>query len=65
LNSEQEETLLQTIKARLERNESGVVWVPDPEGRWNIVQYPTTSGLVRYFTPAYQVGIDEFGNTEK
>lgn len=62
MNKKHEETLLQTIKARLERNEDGnVVAIYDPNGPWDICER-TSSGLVAHFTPAYQPSIDKYGN---
>lgn len=62
----EQKTLIGPIKARLERNEKGAVeWVPDPQGPWKIITQPPTSGLVCYFTPAYQEGYDEFGQPLK
>jgi len=63
LSKEQQETLLQTIKCHLERNEKGdIKWVPDPNGAWNVavIDKLPTSGMVRYFTPAYQIGFDPY-----
>ena len=61
LSKEQQETYLQTIRARLERDEQGKVkWKPDPNGNFELVQVGT--GLVRYFEPAYQPDIDRYGN---
>lgn len=63
LNRTQQETLLQTIQARIERNEKGnVIWVEDPTGPWKLIKRPPTSGMIRYFTPAYQEGFDEYGS---
>lgn len=61
LKPEHQETLLQTIKARLERNEDGkVVAIYDPLGPYDICER-TSGGLVTYFQPAYQPGIDQYG----
>ncbi len=58
----EQETLLQTIQARLERAEDGSVKaVYDPNGPWTICER-TSGGLVTRFTPAYQPSIDKYGN---
>jgi hypothetical protein len=57
--SEQDKILVQTIRARLEWNKGKVQWKPDPDGPWQLIELKT--GLVRYFEPAYQPGIDPVG----
>lgn len=59
-----EETLLQTIRARLEWNEKrSVDFIPDTNGKWNIVETPnrSNSGLITYFKPNYDIGLDKYG----
>jgi hypothetical protein len=61
-NTNEQQTLLETIKIRLERNDNGVVsWVQDENGPYSLVPR-IDNGLVRYFKPAYEIGIDAFGN---
>lgn len=65
MNKEQEETLLQTIRARFERNEKGEAHIiPDPNGLWNIMPYSPTFKypITRYFMPAFQPDLDVYGN---
>jgi hypothetical protein len=55
-----DETLLLTIRVRLERSEQGKIeWKPDLNGPWKIQQIGTS--LVRYFEPTYQPSIDPYG----
>lgn len=64
MKKEHQETLLQTIKANLTRNEQGdVSFYPDSQGSWDIVVIPDRSntGLVKYFQPTYAVGVDKYG----
>lgn len=59
-----QETLLQTIRARLERNENGeikAIW--DANGDFEIVER-TEGKLIRYFTPTYTTGFDIYGNNK-
>jgi len=59
--SEQDKTLLLTIRANLERNEKGQVeFKPDPNGHWNIVEPKVDGKLIKYFEPAYTVGFDPY-----
>lgn len=58
-----DETLLLTIKARLERAEDGkIIWLEDKDGPWSILQRPSESKVYQHFIPAYQEGFDKFGN---
>lgn len=60
----EQETLLQTIRARLERAEDGrVQWMATNDGPWNIVQPDsrTKRGLYKFFEPAFQEGYDQYG----
>lgn len=64
MSKEQQETLLQTIRARIERAEDGrIQWTADSGGLWNIVQPDsrTKGGLIKYFEPAFQEGYDQYG----
>jgi hypothetical protein len=61
----EQETLLQTIRARLEWNENGGVEVfPDPAGDYTICER-TEGKLIRYFTPTWVEGFDKYGNPNK
>lgn len=54
MTGEEQKTLMQTIRARLEWTKEGTVKAfPDIHGSWHIVDKPsrTNSSLVRYFTP--------------
>lgn len=65
MSTEQQETLLQTIRARLERNEKGevkAIW--DANGDFEIVER-TEGKLIRYFTPTWATGFDAYGNPEQ
>jgi hypothetical protein len=58
MSKEEQETLLQTIRARLEWNEKGgVSAIPDPNGEYNIVER-TQGKLIRYFEPTYITSFD-------
>ncbi len=62
ISKEHQETLFQTIQARLEWNErGGVDFVADIKGPWKIIPFTPKSGITKYFTPAYQPGIDPYG----
>jgi len=64
MSKEQQETLLQTIKARLERAEDGrIQWISVNDGHWNLAHPDslTKGRLIKYFEPAYQEGYDEYG----
>lgn len=63
MTQQEQDTLSGTIRCRVDRAKSGnIKLVPDPEGPWKILKGPPVSRLVRYFEPAYQIGVDEFGN---
>jgi len=63
-NQFQQETLLQTIRARLERNENGEIKaIVDDNGNFKICELPT-NGLIRHFTPEYVTGVDVYGNID-
>lgn len=58
----EQETLLQTIKARFERNKRGdIEAVFDANGPW-VIKQRIHSGLVRYFKPVHSEGFDPYGN---
>ena len=62
MSNEEQETLLQTIRARLEWNEKGeikAIW--DANGDFEIVER-TEGELIRYFTTSYATGLDIYGN---
>jgi len=63
MEREHQKTLMTTIRVHLKRNEKGKVeWTLDPNGKWKIVAPSrTTSGLIKYFTPIYNVGVDSYG----
>lgn len=62
LNKEHQETLLQTIQARLEWNDSGnVEWIDNPKGSWKIVPAVPKAPFTRYFTLTYKLDIDPYG----
>lgn len=64
MTKNEQETLLQTIKARLEWNQKGEVdFVPDENGQWIVVDIPK-SKLIKHFTPNNASGFDKFGNPE-
>lgn len=64
MNKEHQETLLQTIRARFERNEKGgIEAIFDKVGQWEIVPLSATR-LTGYFTSALSNGIDQYGNTK-
>lgn len=64
MKKEHQETLLQTIKARLEINDEGnVVAIYDPLGPWTICER-TSGSLITHFYPAHQTGIDKYGNIQ-
>jgi hypothetical protein len=61
------ETLLLTIRAQIEREEDRdrrrVIWHDLPDGPWKRIDPDgrAHSGLIRYFTPEYQEGFDPYG----
>lgn len=60
--TKEEETLLQTIRARLEWGEKGevkAIW--DANGDFEICER-TQGKLIKYFGPAYAMGVDIYGN---
>lgn len=64
IEKEQQETYLQTIRARLERAEDGrIQWLRDNEGPWNIInsESRTKSGSYTFFQPVTGIGYDEYG----
>lgn len=64
MKKEHQETLLQTIKANLIRNEQGNISVyPDSQGSWDIVSMPdrSNSGLIKHFQSSYVAGVDKYG----
>lgn len=66
MSNEENKTLMQTIRARLEWTKEGTVKAfPDTHGSWDIVEKPPTNGLVRYFTPQYQEEYDQFGQLKQ
>lgn len=61
----QQETLLQTIKANLIRNEEGIItFYLGSQGSWDVTTIPNrcNSGLIKYFEPSYEVGFDKYGS---
>lgn len=69
MNHEEQETLLQTIRARLERiddrcGDISVMWIADENGPWHIIPFDHKgNGVYQYFIPAYDsVKFDKFGN---
>ena len=63
MQKEHQETLLQTIKARLERDEKGGInFIPDINGSWDLISLQPNAPIVKYFTPTIQLGLDKFGN---
>lgn len=64
MSKEHQETLLQTIRARLEWNEKGnIEAIFDTNGDFEICER-TGGKLIRYFTPALATGLDVYGNEE-
>jgi len=62
MNSEEQKTLLETIKANLERNEKGDIEIVfDPCGTFDIIPNRTNKGLVTYFQPQYAIDVDPYG----
>jgi len=64
MSSEEQKTLLDTIQARLERNESGSInFVADENGPWKIIKsFNSKHPLVTYFKPDYIQGFDQYGS---
>ncbi len=67
MEKKDQETLLQTIRARLNRMDDGSIqWLPDPQGPWKIVPFePKANGIYEYFKPAINIGFDEYGQENK
>lgn len=64
MKKEHQETLLQTIKSNLERNEKGEVhFIPCENGKWNLAQAAESlNGLANYFKPHSNTSFDKYGN---
>lgn len=65
MSIEEEKTLLQTIRARLEWNEKGSIkWVEDENGSFEIISTITKAPLTKHFVSALKTNYDPYGNEE-
>jgi hypothetical protein len=65
--SKEDETLIQTIRCHLERNEKTgkIEWTADSNGAWNVVKidHADPARRLTFFMPTLQPGIDPYGQT--